>query len=238
LKAKILALDIETKPAIAYIWNTQTDFISIDKIIDPGGVLCVGAKWVGERGVTFLSEWEHGSKDMLQGILDLLEEADAVISYNGKRFDLPKLRGEFILHGLQPPPPVTHIDVWQTTKSLGYISSKLAFIGPYLKIGKKVDHEGFDLWKKVLAGDEAARARMQKYCMKDVTLLEQVYNRLKPFITNHPNLSKQEGNSHCHSCGSKKLQKRGYRYTKLLRIQRHKCNSCGSWQDGKREKLG
>ena len=42
---------------------------------------------------------------MIKGIHKLLDECDAVIHYNGSKFDIPTLNKEFLLHGLHPPAP-------------------------------------------------------------------------------------------------------------------------------------
>jgi hypothetical protein len=232
----ILCLDIETKPAIAFIWRMFKENIGVEQVIDPGGVLCFGAKWLGDEKHIFYSEWEHGNKRMLRAAHRLLSEADAVVTYNGDKFDLPKLKGEFVLNDLSPLGPNTSIDVYKAVKKLGLLSNKLAFVGPYLKLGQKIKHEGFGLWRSVvLDKDRGARERMQEYCLGDVDLLEEVYVKMAPHILNHPHLG--ESGEACGTCGSKRHQKRGFRYTKSFRIQRLQCQGCGSWQDGKREKI-
>lgn len=233
---KILILDIETKPATAYVWRLFKENIGIEQIIDPGGIICVGAKWFGERALTFFSEWEHDHVGMLKGIHAMMSDADAVITYNGDRFDIPKLMGEFAVYGLPAPPPITSIDVYKVVKKLGFVSNRLGFIGPLMKSGQKVKHEGFELWAKVIAGDERAQLRMTRYCLHDVRLLDRVYKKLRPFIMNHPHMGEVKGNA-CGACGSHRVQSRGWRRTKNFRIQRLHCQDCGSWQDGKREKV-
>jgi hypothetical protein len=63
---KVLVLDIEWKPTKAYVWRAFKEFITDEKIIEQGGLLCVGAKWVGEKEVHLFSEWEHGHKGMIE----------------------------------------------------------------------------------------------------------------------------------------------------------------------------
>ena len=235
--ARILVLDIETKPTTAYVWRMWDENIAPDQIIDNGGTICVGAKWLGERGEFFYSDWDHGHEAMLHAVHALISEADAVITYNGDRFDLPKLMGEFLLVGLMPPPPITSIDVLKVVKKLGFAMNRLAYIGPLLQMGSKIKHEGFMLWRLVMAGDVKAQARMKKYCMQDVLLLEKVYAKVRPFIRNHPHLGTTKSVA-CGACGSSHVQSRGYRRTKAFRIQRIQCQSCGSWADGRREKIG
>ena len=235
---KILILDIETRPAQAYVWRAYGEQnIGVEQIIDAGGIICVGAKWLGEKETYLFSEWEHGRNEMLFHIYTMMLEADAVVTYNGDKFDLPKLQGEFLLLGWDPLPPLTSIDVVKTVRKLGFFVNRLAFIGPFLGVGAKIKHEGFDLWVKVMDGDFKAQNKMGKYCKQDVKLLEKLYLKVRPYIRNHPHMGNVKSTA-CGACGSKNTQSRGYRRTKSFRIQRLHCQSCGAWGEGKREKVG
>jgi hypothetical protein len=229
---RILFLDIETRPATAYVWQLFDVTVSLNQVVDPGGTLCFGAKWQGSNKMIFYSDWQHGHAEMIAQAHRLFEEADAIVTYNGDRFDLPKLQGEFLLADLPPPAPPTSIDVYKAVKKLGLLSNKLAFVGPLLTEEGKLKHEGMELWTRVINGCPKAQAKMQRYCSQDVRLLEKVYDRVKPYIANHPKLRHGEV---CGACGSTHLQSRGYRKTKSFRIQSLQCQQCGSWQAGKRE---
>ena len=235
MSSKLLMLDIEWAPALAYVWRMWDENISPDQLVDEGGLLCFCANWYGSKEFMFFSEWNDGQMGMAQAALQLLTEADAVVTYNGNKYDLPKLRGTIALAGLTPPPPPTSIDLLKVVKSLGFVMNRLAYIGPLLKVGGKVKHEGFRLWRSVLEGDEKARERMRKYNIQDVKLLVNLYERIKPFITNHPHIGDERGE--CGSCGSNRMQSRGHRRTKTFKIQRLQCRDCGSWQSGKRTKV-
>lgn len=234
-KGKILFLDLEWSPALAYVWRMYDENISPDQLIDHGGMLCFCAKWDGEKEFMFFSEWDDGREGMAKAALELLTEADAVITYNGDKYDLPKITGEILLAGLTPPPPVTSIDVLKAVKKFGFNMNRLAYIGPLLKVGGKVKHEGFNLWKDVLAGKETARKKMTRYCIQDVRMLEKLYKKVRPFIKDHPFMGTSKHG--CGACGSNKTQKRGYRRTKSFLIERVHCTSCGSWQSGTRKKV-
>lgn len=231
---KILYTDIEWKPATAYVWKMWDENISPSQLIDEGGLLCFSWTWDGKE-YGFASEWEEGKEGMAKIALELLSQADAVVTYNGDRYDLPKLMGEILLAGLKPPPPPTSIDLIKTVKKMGYVMNRLAYIGPLLGVGKKVKHEGFELWRAVLEGNQKARQRMRRYCIRDVKLLVNLYARVKPFIKNHPHLGKDK--QECGACGSRETQRRGYRRTKAFLIQRLQCKKCGSWSDGTRTKV-
>lgn len=233
---KVLFLDIETRPAKVYTWEMFKTNISPNMMIEPGGILCFGAKWGGEKDMFFFSDWEDGHDEMIKAAHGLMSEADAIVTYNGDKFDLPKLTGEFALAGLPPVPPVTSIDPLKTVKRFGLDYARLAFVGPLFNVGEKVKHEGFELWSKVLDGDDKAQKRMEVYCRQDVRLLERLYMRIRPYIKTHPHMG-EVGSNTCGACGSDKLQKRGFRRTKAYQIQRLQCTSCGSWQDGTRKKV-
>jgi len=231
---KVLVLDIEWRPALAYVWRMWDENIGPDQLIDHGGMLCFCAHWEGSKDFEFYAEWTDGRKGMAEAALRLLEEADAVVTYNGDKYDLPKITGEILLAGLNPPPVVTSIDCIKAVKKFGFNMNRLAYIGPLLKVGGKVKHQGFNLWKDVMAGDAKAQATMKKYCIQDVRLLANLYRKIKPFIRNHPHMGKDK--HECGACGSNHMHSRGMRRTKAFKIQRLQCVNCGSWSDGQRTK--
>ena len=232
---KILVLDIETKPALVYAFQMYDTNILPEQIVDTGGLLCFCAHWVGTKDFMFFSEWHDGPLGMAVALRELLNEADAVVTYNGNKFDIPKIRGHLILEGLKPFAPPTSIDLIKTVKSFGFDMNKLAHIGPLLGVGRKMKHEGFSLWRSVMEHDEKAQKRMQKYCVQDVRVTARLYARILPFIQDHPHLGDNKGA--CGACGSDHIQSRGYRRTKFFKVQRLQCQECGSWSTGKRTKI-
>ena len=230
-KPKILFLDIETKPAIVASFGIRDQHIGHKQILKDGGTICVGLKWAGERSAAVYSDWEHGHRDMLQSVHTALCEADAVATYNGAAFDIPKLQGEFLLAGMPPAPQVTQIDIYKSVRKLGYISNKLDYIAPLLGVGGKVKHEGLELWLKVMDGCPKAQGRMARYCAGDVQLTERVYNKVRPYITTHPHMGTTQPRD-CGACGSSRTQARGFHRTKASIRQRYQCQACGSWSMG------
>lgn len=228
---KILFLDIETKPAVVASFGIRDQHIGHKQILKDGGVICVGMKWLADKKATVYSDWEHGHKEMLQAVHAALEEAEAVATYNGASFDLPKLQGEFLLHGLPPAPHLTQIDIYRSVRKLGYICNKLDYVAQILGLGSKVKHEGLDLWLKVMDGDEAAQRRMAKYCAGDVMLTEKVYKHVRAFIHTHPHMGATKPLD-CGACGSSRTQARGFHRTKASIRQRYQCQACGSWSLG------
>ena len=160
----------------------------------------------------------------------LLEDADAVVHYNGTKFDIPTLNKEFLLHSFNPPSPYKQIDLLRVVRSnFRFPSNKLDYVAQRLNLGKKHEHEGHELWVKCMNGDKDAWKRMEKYNIQDVVLLESLYNSLRPWIRNHPNHNLFADDHVCPNCGSTRLQKRGTSISSTGTYQRYQCSSCGTW---------
>lgn len=230
---KVLAIDIETRPGKGYFWRIFDENIGIDQIIDPGGVICFAAKWVGIPGVEFYSDFHDGHETTIIRAHEMLDEADAVLHYNGARFDIPHLQREFMEAGMKPPSPFKQIDLLRTMKKEAkFISNKLAFVAPRFGLRGKLQHEGFALWVKCMEGDERAWKRMQKYNIRDVTELEKLYMKARPWIRSHPSIAAFTGENVCPKCGSPKLQRRGYAVLSTGKYPRLHCQGCGAWSRG------
>ena len=226
---KTLLLDIETAPHKVYCWGLFDQNIGLTQIVEPGYTLCWAAKWLGSKEMTFL---KHTDKRMLPVMQQLLEDADAVVHYNGTRFDMPTLNGEFIINGLARPSPYKQIDLLRTARrQFRLASNKLDYVATHLGLRNKEAHKGMALWTECMAGDAKAWRQMEKYNRRDVTLLEEVYKKLLPWIDGHPNQNMYGKLLHpgCTKCGSPKLQKRGFSHTSTVIYQRLRCMKCGSW---------
>lgn len=228
---KILLLDIETAPNTAHVWGLWKQNVSLSQLQESSYVLCWAAKWLGSDEVMFNSVYKSLPQYMLEDIHQLLDEADAVIHYNGSKFDIPTLNKEFLLYGMDPPAPYKQIDLLRVARNqFKFPSNKLDYVAQALGLGSKTKHIGHELWIKCMALNKNAWKMMEEYNKNDVLLLENVYNRLKPWIKNHANLSLYSDNGLiCPNCGSTHWHKRGYYYSSNCKYQRYKCTGCGTW---------
>jgi hypothetical protein len=236
---KILLLDIECAPNLATVWGIWQQNVALNQLLESSYTLCYAAKWYGDSKIKFDSIYKTDRKTMLKSIHDLIEEADVVVHYNGLRFDMPMLNKEFLEAKMNPPSPVKHIDLLRVVKSnFRFVSNKLDYVSQRLGLGKKTDHEGHELWLKVMNNDRAAWKRMEEYNKNDVVLLEKLYDRLKGWIKQHPNHNAYSANTCCPNCGSRKLQSRGTQRSRTAIYQRFQCQDCGSWaRSAKSEKI-
>lgn len=236
-KPKILVVDIETAPALGYMWGLFKQNIGVSQVKRPPYILCIGCKWVG-GAVHMFSRWEHGEIGQLEHLLELIKEADAVVSKNGIKFDIPWIRTELLRLRMQPLPPLTHIDLEKAARGyFRFLSNKLEFIGQYLGEGGKHKTD-FDLWIGCMEGRERDQRAMLRYCAQDLRLTERIYHRMRPHIENHPAI-RAVGAEACTKCGSKDTKKDGFRYTKCCKIQVHQCNNpkCRGYFSGKKTKV-
>lgn len=226
---KLLMLDIECAPNTAHVWGLFRQTVSIKQLMESSYTMCFAAQWYGSRKVIFKDQYDD---DMLDELHHLLDEADAVVHYNGTRYDIPTINKDFLLAGMTPPSPYHQIDLYRVVRSkFKFPSNKLDYVAERLGCGNKHAHEGHELWVKCMGGDSAAWKRMKKYNVQDVKLLRGVYEKLLPWMDKHPNYALYgdvEGMV-CPNCGSEHLTKQGQRKTKTRVYQQYQCKDCGTW---------
>lgn len=228
-KSRILFLDIETAPNVAYVWGLFDQNISHNQVEAASYVLCWAAKWEGRSAMQFDSVQRHSKLRMLKRIHRLLDEADIVVHYNGNKFDTPTLNKEFVKQGFTPPSPYKQIDMLRVCRqAFRFESNKLDSVTKSLGLGRKIKHHGFELWLGCMRNDPKSWRTMERYNRQDVAILEQVYHRLLPWIDKHPLLRGTTGLT-CPKCSSVKIQRRGSATTRTAHFHRYQCTHCGGW---------
>jgi hypothetical protein len=235
-KPKVLLFDVETAPILAYCWSIWDQNIGLNQIKSDWYVIAWCAKWLGDTKVMYQDQRKakniEDDSNLLEGIWKLLDEADVVITQNGKHFDQKKLNARFVLNGYQPPNHYKHIDTKEiASKRFGFTSNKLEYMTDKLCTKyKKLKHEkfpGFELWAECLKGNKQAWDEMEKYNKHDVLALEELYNKLAPWdSTVNFNLYHDDIDNIC-SCGSTQFHKRGFIYTAVSKFQCYRCSRCG-----------
>lgn len=234
---KILLFDIECSMASGYFYGLFDQNISIDNIIEHPRMIAFSAKWYGKKGTKFYSEYHHSRKEMLEQMHALMDEADVVVGYNSKNFDVKWVNSEFMVEGMSPPSPFKQIDVLQEVKrNARLISHKLDYVSGRLLNDGKHDYNMAKMWRIVNSPDTPDDIRkrewnaMKRYAVKDTNLLDPLMTVLLPWIRlPHP---VSEGDNLCRNCGSDELEKRGRALTLNGSYQRLRCKSCGAWSRG------
>jgi uncharacterized protein YprB with RNaseH-like and TPR domain len=224
---KVRLFDIETT-------NLDADF---------GIMLCAAWKDVGDRRMRHVSitDGPRFAKDptddryVVKATAEALSEADAWVTWYGQRFDVPFIQTRLIGHKLKPMPPIPHIDGWRIARyKMKLHSNRLASASAFLGVEEKTPLSG-PIWIKARAGNKSAIDYVLRHCRQDVKVLEQVYERIRPLCTQHPNLNVvHDVADGCPVCGTVgRLQRRGMSIARVGKTQRYQCAACGAWSRGK-----
>ena len=232
---KCLVFDIETFPILAYVWGLKDQNIGLNQIKEDWSLAAWGAKWLGDKEVLYADRSNRlTEKGLLHGIWLLLDQADIVITQNGKAFDSKKLNAKFIQYGMKPPKPYKHIDTYLLAKGAAdFTSNKLEYLTDKLcKTHKKTTHAkfpGMSLWRECLKGNKQAWAEMKAYNIADVLSTEELYHVIKAWgPINMPRIFGTPFK--CKVCGAN-AQRRGTEIKGKTLVQRIRCNNveCRRW---------
>jgi DNA polymerase III epsilon subunit-like protein len=228
---KRLFFDIETSPNVGLFWEPGYNIsISHENIVKERAIICICYKWAGENKIGSLT-WDTNQNDkkMLDSFIKVMNMADEVVAHNGDSFDIKWVRTRCIKHGIPMIPNPTSIDTFLLAKKgFKFNSNSLDYIGQFLSVGKKKDTT-YSLWKNILlSNDKRSLKTMVDYCKQDVVLLENIWNKLNPYVMASSNFATHS--SHCPECGShnttvnkRRITANGYRKIGF------RCNDCGKY---------
>ncbi len=230
---RTLFLDIETRPSLAYVWDLWDQNIGINQIVEAGEMFSFSAKWLhdsGEDSVMYFDS-RQDKESMVRAAWELMDACDVLVTYYGTKFDRKHLNTEFIKHGFPPPSPSKDVDLKLiVAKRFKFPSNKLQYVSTALGLPGKIDHEGFDLWRRCMENDDEAWEKMCEYNKQDTVLLEELYNILLPWIPNLPNKNLYDGFGSCPACCSTmKMIDAGFYHTKMSKYPQFQCPHCKSF---------
>jgi len=208
---------------------------------------CISAaiKWQGVKKpeVFRVDDYKTFKKDptndrlLIKNLAESLNSADMVCGWYSSRFDVPFINTRLLQHGFAPLAPVPHVDLWRTARfKLKFHSNRLAVVEDFLGGGAKTPID-WECWRRAPSGHKPSLNEIVRHNIGDVIALEDVYERLKPHVHQHPNISIMNTGetSGCPVCGSERLQARGWTVARTRRRKRYHCQNCGAWSTGKAE---
>lgn len=234
---KVLIIDIETAPKVAYVWRFFKENISAKQVKQHGHIMSFAAKWLNDDVIIYEENRKEDDLRIVSRLCELLDQADFAVAHNGEQFDFKQIRARALVHGIKPPSPFKIIDTFKIAKSeFGFPSNSLEYLsgvlGCQVKKGGHKKFPGFELWLECLRGNEEAWAELKEYNIDDVLALEEVYMKMRPWYTKHPSLAIYAENPDkpvCPKCGGVHLQYRGYAYTSVGKFHKLQCQTCGGW---------
>lgn len=236
-KPRIAFYDLENAPSLGWYYDRYKEGNIVADEQD-WFMLSFAWQWADEKKVhcKALCDYPGYSKNktddshLIKDLHKLFDEADILIAHNGDRFDRRKSNSRFLGCGLPPPSPYKTIDTLKVARrQFMQGSNSLQSLGTFLGLGGKLPTTGWHTWRGCIDGDPKAWAAIKKYNKRDVGLLRGVYERLLPWIPNHPDMRVYTGKASCRNCGSHDLQMRGEERTLTTTKQRYQCKACAHW---------
>lgn len=140
---------------------------------------------ISESDILWGARAGHEDKHLVKKLVDDLQGFDRIVTYYGKRFDVPYIRARALSNGLTFPNYGTlkHLDLYDVVKSKLKISSRRQANVAQLVLGK-TDKTAVEA--KYWRGGQRGDAKSLKYVFEhnriDVMELEALYKKLLPFF--------------------------------------------------------
>lgn len=244
---KELEIDIENAPYLGWYFSDKQPYCIVE-VLRPSFLYSIAWKWRGEKKIecktladfkTYKND-KYDDRELVKFAHSLIAKSDCVIGHNGDNFDIKVLNSRFIFHRLEPTPPYKSRDTLKISRRLTkQHSHRLDALAQFYGIGRKLPHTGKHLWLACYNGDMSAWPIMAKYNKHDVYLMDELLNILDPWDNRAINRNLCTRTNGCSHCGSKQLQKAGYKYVKKGYKQRYLCLTCHSYStDDTIEPLG
>lgn len=189
---KILVYDLETAPSTGYFWRGKWE-VDILRYITEGRIICAAWKWLGEKDTHVMRRGVKDNYELVKKLRTLMDEADITVAHNGGNFDEKVTYTDLILHGFTPPTPHKCVDTLKVAKKyFKFNSNSLDDLAKRLGIDGKIPTGGFQLWIDCQDNKPEAWKKMMEYNKNDVVVLEKVFNRLRPYMTNFPKIKEKK----------------------------------------------
>lgn len=242
-------LDIETSYIKSATWGLHKQDIGLNQILKDWEIISFSFKFKGDDKIYYRDQRKNKEvkldKKLLKELWDLLDKADLIVTQNGISFDIKRINAKFVEAGFPPPSSFKNSDTLRTSKkAFSFTSHKLEYMAKKLGLkNTKSSHTkfpGMSLWIECCENNnQSAWSEMQKYNVRDILALEELYTKFIPWDTSvsfNPNTYHNDLKHVCH-CGSEEYKRNGYAYTATGKFDRFKCKNCGKEHRGRKNLL-
>jgi len=203
-------------------------------------IMCFGYMVEGMDAPESINSWELSDDAADDAALvhlawEMLNDADEIVTHNGKSFDVKVLNTRLAYYGFPPvDDKIKHVDTKQVAKSkLSLYSNSLDNVAKFFGVAEKMHWpDKWGTWERI-AFKEATKEDfeiMDRYCKQDVKVLRDIYMKLRPYMGNKAANREHWADADivCRTCGSTNVHRNGTRRSLKKKYQRYMCGDCGS----------
>lgn len=242
---RIAFWDIETSHIFSAHYGMWNININKDNILHDWFIVCGAWKFRGEKkihSVSLLDDMELFDKNsfdirelhindyhVVKVLYEFLQNVDILVHHNGDKFDMKKFNARAIYHGFKPLGKIQMVDTLKVArKHFSITSNSLDYLCTFFGIEGKLSNVRGTALNASLCKPDAIKA-YEKYNRRDIwPSLENLYNKLLPYIDNHPNMNLFLDGEVCHKCGSRDVSEdETLEYTRTTVKIRYRCDKCG-----------
>ena len=239
-KPKILFWDLESSLMEGYFFGIWQQNIPLTRVKKQSHLLTASWAFNDEavQGVRLTPEQVKVSDDLdvVVKMVQVINDADLIVTFNGKKFDVKLLNTRALFWGLPPIKPVKHIDLMEQSKRLfKFPSNSMQNISMYLGEDGKIATSGTRLWERCAEWENYqtcsnALEEMLTYNGQDIEVTRDLYYCFQGWMKNVPNLgtitNEVSGNHtvRCSHCGSDNVSHRNDKtYTAVSAFDLYRC---------------
>lgn len=148
-----------------------------------GRLICICIKHETEDKVrTKYIRWSKDELSLLKWMQKQYEDIDVLITWNGKRFDIPFINARLMRHGLSPLEPKKHMDLMYQAMKLRTRGARLDGFAKDMGLEyQKIDVPASD-WVLAAEGNANAVKRIVEHCERDVHMTQEAAVKCRPMI--------------------------------------------------------
>lgn len=254
---RTIALDVEMSFNVSYHYDQWGTNIPWTHIKQRQFMISAAWQWIGQDdiySVSVLDDPKRFKKDhtddyhVIKTLKEEIKNADAVIAYNGRKFDVKEINTGFVKHDLGPSHDYVILDPIQIARSKFRFKggNSLANLCDFLELDVQKGKVELSDWIGATEGNEASINKIVKYNKNDIPPMVGVWDKIKAYAPAKINMNhwaqfdQKTGEPFdiCPGCGSPNLERRGFALTRAGKFQRYQCKTCGQWSRGKKNIRG